>query len=130
MWICPIFGYVRTNGGSLEEFYVHGDMSTTCTTRNRQTFDTDTSAVHSLQLLETLESATTRTIIVGVTADLTQSDTGFEKLAGPFFARYDMDLSGLVSREKLRGSPSNIDCIAREVLELQSKLIIHNLNHL
>lgn len=108
-------GYIRTNRGSSEETFVPGEIDRyrgvtlveldpiTCTTRNRQTFDTHTSTENRVQLLETLESATTGTIIVGVAADSAESDDdhGFRNSASLFFTRYNINLSGFESREKL-----------------------------
>lgn len=108
----PQFGYVRTSGGSLEQVLVPGNIDrhrgvtlveldpTTCTTRNRQRFDTYATAVDRVQLLETLESATTGTIIVGVTADSAEHLGEFQNSTGPFFTRYNMNLSGLKVRDK------------------------------
>lgn len=106
------YGYIRTSGGSFEEILVPGDISknrgvtlveldaTNCTTRNRQRFDTYASADDRVQLLETLQSATAGTIIVGVTADSAEYDGAFQNSAGSYFTRYNMNITGLASRDK------------------------------
>ena len=76
---------------------------TTCTTRNRQTFDTSVSADDRVQLLESLESATAGTIIVGVTIDTAETNgtaVSFQNIVGSFFTRYNMNLNGFGFRDK------------------------------
>lgn len=111
------YGYVKTSGGSSDEVLVldkfgnhrsvHRGVTLfelepkTCTMRNRQRFDTWASADDRRQLLGTLEYATTGTIIVGVTADSAENgNMEFQKSAGSFFTRYNMNISGLQTREK------------------------------
>lgn len=73
----------------------------TCTTRNRQTFDTYMTLPDRAQLLETMESAKAGTIIIGVTADTAENDEmAFQSIASSFFAKYNMDLTGLGFRDK------------------------------
>lgn len=111
-------GYVKTSGGSSENVLVLDEQGNhrredrgvtlfeldpkTCTTKNRQTFDTYESADNRVQLLETLETATTGTIIVGVTVDTAEieDNVSFRNAVGSFFTRYNMDLSGLRCRDK------------------------------
>jgi len=73
---------------------------TACTTKNRQTFDTYASANDRLQLLESLESASAGTIIVGVTVDTPENGGDFQNIVGSFFTRYNMNLTGLQMRDK------------------------------
>lgn len=74
-----------------------------CTTRNKQNFDTYLSAEDRVQLLETLESATAGTIIIGVTADTAENDNmEFQNSVGSFFTRYNMNLAGLQLRGQNR----------------------------
>ena len=110
----PRLGYIRTSGGSSEEIYSPVDWginrgvtlveldATTCTTRNRQRFDTFRWAQARLQVLETMESATAGTIIVGVTADTAEhnDNSSFKNIVGSFFTRYNMDLTELGFRDK------------------------------
>ena len=74
--------------------------ATTCKTRYRQRFDTHASADDRAQLLGTLERATVGTIIIGVTADSAEHDGALRGIAGSFFKKYNMNLTGLVSRGK------------------------------
>jgi len=106
-------GYVRTNGGSSEDTYAVGNFesyrgvtlfeldATTCTTKKGRQFDTYSSAYVSMQLVETLESIMTGTIIVGVAADSAEhQSTHFRNSANVFFTSYYMSLSEVGFRDK------------------------------
>lgn len=72
----------------------------TCTTRNRQRFDTHGWDVDREQLLDTLQSATAGTIIVGVTADSAEYGESLKNSVNFYFTRYSMNLSGFQMRDK------------------------------
>lgn len=108
------YGYIRTSGGSSVEVLVPEDIdkyrgvtlveldATTCTTRNRQHFDTylPASAIDRVQFLETLQSATMGTTFVGVTADSAEYDGVFQNVVGSYLNRYNMNITGLQQRGK------------------------------
>ena len=111
----PRNGYVATNFGSWTDILVLTDATanrgltlfeldaTTCTTRNRQRFDTyEVFNDHDdrTQLFEALESAAAGTIIVGVTADSSENGVLFQNSASSYFARYGMNLRGQGWRDK------------------------------
>jgi len=106
-------GYVRTSGGSSEDTYAVEQIeryrgvtlfeldAPTCTTKKRQRFDTYISAYARWQMIETLESITTGTIIVGVAADsAVHYIPEFQDSAGLLFTSYNMNISGLGLRDK------------------------------
>ena len=108
------YGYIRTSGGSSLDIYVHGQHhryrgvnlveldATTCKVRRKHHFDTHSNADDRVQFLEALESATTGSIIVGVTADTPENEDNFafKNIAASFFRRYGMTLTGQLFREK------------------------------
>lgn len=112
----PLHGYVKTSAGSSEEVYAPERIDRnrgvtlfeldpeTCKTKNRQRFDTYAAADNgpSARLLETLESATAGTIIVAVTADTPEKgdNMSFQKYVDSFFTRYNMNVTGLLCRDK------------------------------
>lgn len=89
----------------------------TCTMRNRQRFDTYALAVDREQLLDTLQSATAGTIIIGVTADSAEHDTHLRNAVNWYFTKYSMNLEalGLQLRDKFafviqKGFPKKTVC--------------------
>lgn len=98
-------GYVKTSGGSSDTTYRGVTLfeldPKTCTTRSQHQFDTWGSSSATIQLLQTLELATWGTIIVGVTTDSAENDSmEFQKSAASHFVRYNMNISGLMNRDK------------------------------
>jgi len=108
------YGYIRTSGSSSLQIYVPESVEmyrgvniveldpTTCTAGDRQHFDPYGHADHWTQLMETLESATTGTIMVGVTADTpgTLENMGITDAVASFFTRYNMTLPEKIFRKK------------------------------